>query len=482
MNKKAISIILGMALVAASGGTLWGNGNEVKALDSEKAGTSATSTTTAEKNDTATKTNLDTSVEKTSTNEDLTDKDRTSGENNGEKDNVNQESSSPEANVSNQQVTSFSDIKDTHWAKKSITAAIEKGYVSGYPGGIFKPEQAIKRDEFIKMVVTALNLPVETEGASTWYEPYVKVAKENKFYASSDFSDSDLGWNKVITRKEMARIAVRAGLGEEAKEDSKWMYLATKAGLVTGLGKGELGETKTTTRAQSVTIIERILAVKNGEKLPVDKYAVGSAELAWHGTNIFTVMPEIMVTKGEDYKGKTIEELWRQDKMTVETRDGKYKGVLDALIAIDLEDPNDPNLKLVPPVNELKWMGHGGVINYVPIEQYPISKWKKSYLLYYKGREIYNKDETKYRSDAFGPSRMLNGFSSPDMQKFSNGTLNRSTMVYHKKINDLPIQIVPKTGWEQMETIKIKLSAPNLSAAGYHSNLLLELDGPELNK
>ncbi|MBP1903705.1 hypothetical protein J2Z32_000317 [Paenibacillus turicensis] len=482
MNKKAISIILGMALVAASGGALWGNGNEVKALDSEKAGTSATSTTTVEKNEAAIKTNLDTSVEKSSTNEDMTDKDRTSGEKNGEKDNVNQESSSPESNVMNQQVTSFSDVKDTHWAKKSITAAIEKGYVSGYPGGVFKPEQAIKRDEFMKMVVTAMNLPVETEGASTWYEPFVKVAKENKLYESSDFSDSDLGWNKVITRKEMARIAVRAGLGEEAKEDSKWMYLATKAGLVTGLGKGELGETKTTTRAQSVTIIERILAVKNGEKLPVDKYAVGSAELAWHGTNIFTVMPEIMVTKEEDYKGKTIEELWRQDQMTVETKDGKYKGVLDALIAIDLEDPNDPNLKLVPPVEQLKWYNNSGVIGGVPTNTNYITKWRNSYLLYFKGREIYNKDEKSYKSDPLGPESLLFGVSTPDMEDFFKGNLNKPAIVYHKKLNDLSAFILPKSGWAQDGKLIMKLFSPNLSASGYQANILFEIDGPYAQK
>jgi hypothetical protein len=479
MNKKAISIILGMALVAASGGALWGNGNEVKALDSEKAGTSATSTTTVENNGALTKTNSDTSAEKSSNNGELTDKDRTSGEKSGEKDNVNQESSSQMSDVSTQQVTSFSDVKDTHWAKKSITAAIEKGYVSGYPGGVFKPEQAIKRDEFMKMVVTAMKLPVETEGASTWYEPFVKVAKENKLYASSDFSDSDLGWNKVITRKEMARIAVRAGLGVEAKEDSKWMYLATKAGLVTGLGKGELGETKTTTRAQSVTIIERILAVKNGEKLPVDKYAVGSAELAWHGTNIFTVMPEIMVTKEEDYKGKTIEELWRQDKMTMTSRDGLYKGALDAVIAIDLEDPNDPNLKLLPPVGELKWFNNSGVLNGVPTEINPVSKWKKSYVLYFKTKEIFNKNVEKYKSHLKGPAYNLHGLDSPDDKKWYSGSLNSPAWLWYKKYNDVAAMIVPKTGWIQNSKLMIQINVPASAGYLYQEATLLEIDGPK---
>ena len=154
MNKKAMSIILGMALVTASGGALWGNGNEVKALDSEKAVTSATKvlafeTSNKETTKVTNKENSDTTEENATTNEGGKDKEQAGGENAIEKANINQDSNSQKSGVTNQQGTSFSDVKDTHWAKKSITAAIEKGYVSGYPGGVFKPEQAIKRDELL---------------------------------------------------------------------------------------------------------------------------------------------------------------------------------------------------------------------------------------------------------------------------------------------------------------------------------------------
>lgn len=375
--------------------------------------------------------------------------------------------------------TSFTDVKIDHWAKRDIEQAIGKGYLAGYPGGLFKPDQPIKRDEFVKMVVTALGLPVET-GIGAWYEPYVKVAKENTLYATSDFADNDKEWNTNITRQEMARIAVRA-TGATTTEDDKWMYLATKAGLITGLGKGELGKDKTTTRAQSVTIIERILTVKDGGTLSVDKYAVGSAEIAWHGTNIFTVMPEIYVTDEADYAGKTIEELWRQDRMVLETKDGNYKGVLEALIAIDLEDPNDPNLKLLPPISELKWFNGSGVNNFVPDDKLPISNCKDSYLLYFKGSEIYNTDSKKYRSNFFGPPAMIKGFEPINIQDFYEGKhLNKPAIIYHKFLNDLPVKIIPKTGWVQMKNkLQIEIHAPNISAAGYKSNVLLEVKGPK---
>ncbi|MEK4511749.1 S-layer homology domain-containing protein [Paenibacillus sp. FSL K6-2524] len=378
--------------------------------------------------------------------------------------------------------TSFTDVKIDHWAKRDTEQAIGKGYVAGYPGGLFKPDQPIKRDEFVKMVVTALGLPVET-GIGAWYEPYVKIAGDNKLYDVSDFTNNDKEWNTNITRQEMARIAVRA-TGASTNEDTKWMYLATKAGLITGLGKGELGEDKTTTRAQSVTIIERILTVKDGGTLPVDKYAVGSAEIAWHGTNIFTVMPEIYVTDEADYAGKTIEELWRQDRMVVETKDGNYKGVLEALIAIDLEDPNDPNLKLLPPLSELKWFNLSGVDDGVPMEQHFVKDKLKSYLLYRKGKEIYNKDSNRYGTSPFGPSVMLGGMNAVEITDMrTKGELNMSAIVYLKKLYDLPVTIVPKMGWVQRkDRLEIEIHAPNKSAAGKQSNILLDVKGPKYDE
>ncbi|WMT42054.1 S-layer homology domain-containing protein [Paenibacillus sp. D2_2] len=171
-----------------------------------------------------------------------------------------------EQNLPSSGSVQFSDVGASHWAKAAIQTAVSKGYVSGYPGGKFKPEQAITRGEFMKMVVTALGLPTEA-AEGTWYEPYVKAAQNQSLYAAVDFANNEEQWNKDITRQEMARIAVRA-IGQATSENDKWMYLATKSGLITGLGKGVLGEDKTTTRAQSVTIIERILKVNAGETLP----------------------------------------------------------------------------------------------------------------------------------------------------------------------------------------------------------------------
>ncbi|MDR1574137.1 MAG: S-layer homology domain-containing protein, partial [Clostridiales Family XIII bacterium] len=50
---------------------------------------------------------------------------------------------------------SFSDLPDTHWAYNAIAAMSEKGIVSGYPDGAFKPSGTVTYGEFIKMAYIA---------------------------------------------------------------------------------------------------------------------------------------------------------------------------------------------------------------------------------------------------------------------------------------------------------------------------------------
>jgi len=363
----------------------------------------------------------------------------------------------------------FSDVGAGHWAKAAIQTAVSKGYVSGYPGGKFKPEQAITRGEFMKMVVTALGLPTEA-AEGTWYEPYVKAAQNKSLYAAVDFANNEEQWNKDITRQEMSRIAVRA-IGQTTSENDKWMYLATKSGLITGLGKGVLGEDKTTTRAQSVTIIERILKVNAGETLPVDKYAVSNAELAWHGTNIFTVMPEIFVSDESNLKGRTVEELWNEEMMTITSKDGKYKAQLEALIAIDMEDPNDPNWKLLPPVEELKWFD--GDYEDTSLK---ILKWPQSYLLVMKTKLIFNNDTKKYSNSV---RFSVSGFVPSDEKKFYSGELNSYAFVYHHELFDIPVRIIPKRGWLLDKEHGITFSLETPSSSAYMSQNIMKIFPPE---
>ncbi|MRN57375.1 S-layer homology domain-containing protein [Paenibacillus monticola] len=363
----------------------------------------------------------------------------------------------------------FNDVPANHWARPGIETAVHKGYINGYPGGLFKPSANISRAEFIKMIVTATGQSVEA-GSGSWYESYVTAAQNEKIYINSDFTNSSTEWNKEITRKEMARIAARAA-GLTTEDNDKWMYLATKKGLVNGLGGGQLGLDEKTTRAQSVAVIERVLTVRGGGTLPTDKYTISSAELAWHGTNIFTIMPEVFIDK----KVKdNVEDLWKKDKMIVNSKDGKYRGELEALIAIDLADPNDPNLSEIPPISKLKWNNEPSSNSAVGI---PISKWRDSYLLYFKSNVV-NEDTEHYASFHNFVSFGVIGIYNDDIQAFGNGKLNRIGSVFKDKPLDQPIIILPKTGWMHESTITFMISTPAFSSYYMVRNKLISFSGP----
>ncbi|WP_433709097.1 S-layer homology domain-containing protein [Paenibacillus illinoisensis] len=171
-------------------------------------------------------------------------------------------------------VATFKDIKG-HWAESSILTAIKQGIVSGYPDGLFHPDNKVTRAEFLKLILVSSGYEVGTTNGGTWYSLYVTSAKANNLYNESDFPSSD--WSKPMTRLEMVHVAVRA-IGKTAASDKEFIYIAVKNGLISGVGNGKLDPDGTTTRAQALTVIDRINKVRNGETLKVDGVALANAE------------------------------------------------------------------------------------------------------------------------------------------------------------------------------------------------------------
>ncbi|MFD0678459.1 MULTISPECIES: S-layer homology domain-containing protein [unclassified Paenibacillus] len=250
-------------------------------------------------------------------------------------------------------VEKFKDITE-HWAESNINQALKKGYVSGYPDGSFLPNNNVTRAEFVKMTVSALDLKVGTASGS-WYTPYVDSAQAAGIYQDGDFGDSD--WNKPMTREEMSKVAVRA-LGISSVQDKQWMYLAATDGIISGTAPGEISPEGKTTRAQAITVIGRVLSAEEGKKLVVDKYAVAAAEMYWHKTNIFTVAKELF-NGPQNMNNNVGINSWKLSNLTVEAPDGHVKGVVESITAIDWNDPNDPNRKLLPSKDKLVWIVGG---------------------------------------------------------------------------------------------------------------------------
>ncbi|OFW31946.1 MAG: hypothetical protein A2074_04250 [Candidatus Aquicultor primus] len=79
---------------------------------------------------------------------------------------------------------SFKDVPASHWAYSYIETAKARGVISGYPGGVFKPGNNIKRAEICAMVVRSQAYPVDNSGtgfsdidSSHWAYDVVMTAK-----------------------------------------------------------------------------------------------------------------------------------------------------------------------------------------------------------------------------------------------------------------------------------------------------------------
>ena len=80
----------------------------------------------------------------------------------------------------------FSDIQG-HWAEETITKWKDKGIISGYPDGTFKPDNPVTRAELAKILTTAFDLEDMNENKLTentysdvdvnaWYWKYIQCA------------------------------------------------------------------------------------------------------------------------------------------------------------------------------------------------------------------------------------------------------------------------------------------------------------------
>jgi hypothetical protein len=378
-------------------------------------------------------------------------------------------------------VTTFSDVKAGYWAKAQIEEAVRKGYVSGFPDGTFKPEQKVSRAEFIRMLVDALKLP-HVEQGTPWYQPYVAAVIETGIHRESDFKTE---YDQPLTRLEMVRLAVRASNADldaspNAKDDMWLVFRGTETGILAGVGAGKLDLQGTSTRAQAVAIIERILSVKAGKKLAVDKYAMSAAELAWHRTNVFTVMPEYFRTQFPDEVERGVDpiENWDVSKMTVTTKDGLYKGTMDQIVAIDLSDPKDPNRYLLGDISKLKWYAGGPIRNGVA-EGYPVKDQPNSYIIYFDGHLDYNKDKKKYYDQM--PEFGVLGENPKDSEEldYYNGKLNLVSRVFLKAFSDFPAVIVPKSTTVQFNDLAVLIFTPSYNGVVGQDNRIVRVAGPQ---
>ena len=171
----------------------------------------------------------------------------------------------------------FSDISNDHWAYSEIKYLVDSGIMSGVSEGVIEPQRTIRREEFIKLLVSAMG--IETGGndaeftdveSGSWYAPYIAAAKESGIL--NGYADGRAGIGEEISREDMAVMIYRAAelIGEKSENQFtdhekisdyavEAVYTLQKNGVINGMGDGSFASKAKATRAETACMIYKTL-------------------------------------------------------------------------------------------------------------------------------------------------------------------------------------------------------------------------------
>lgn len=180
--------------------------------------------------------------------------------------------------------TVFSDLSN-HWSEKMVMELYDDGLVKGVSDGIFAPDMAVTRAEFIAMTVRALGLE-ETSGGSyfvdsntdKWYNGALNAALESGLLDIEIIENNRIKPEQEITREEAAAIAAKAcevKLGgnviienisgfddaQEVSEHFRDYFGITVAHQIIVGNENKLYPKQAVTRAEAAVMIHRLLQV-----------------------------------------------------------------------------------------------------------------------------------------------------------------------------------------------------------------------------
>lgn len=168
----------------------------------------------------------------------------------------------------------FSDVSDNQWFYNSVTKMTEEGIFKGYPDGTFKPDNTVTYGEFIKMFIVAVTgEDVGNSSSGNWAKNYYDKGIELGLYTEYDIPEYKL--SDGIARKHMS-ILISNNFKETDIENYNlikerindldlgrpYQHQIIKAyglGVITGYPGGEFKPNGTLTRAESATVISRLL-------------------------------------------------------------------------------------------------------------------------------------------------------------------------------------------------------------------------------
>ncbi len=116
-------------------------------------------------------------------------------------------------------VVTFRDVPASYWGLQAIQAAYQKGYMSGYPDGTFRPDQQMPRVQVLVSLVSGLGLPNADPGVLSFFQDANQIpawasgavaAATNKQLVINYPQVNQLNPKREATRAEVAAFIYQA--------------------------------------------------------------------------------------------------------------------------------------------------------------------------------------------------------------------------------------------------------------------------------
>ena len=198
---------------------------------------------------------------------------------------VDKPAENPDNNNSGSSEFRFNDVPESSWAYSYIMSLYKDNIISGSGNGNFEPERSILREEFLKLLLSAMDIKYDDAKGNIftdvndndWFAPV--IAKAYEIGLINGLPDGSFGAGQTITRQDMAVLAKRmcdindVKLTENSKAaladfDSVSDYAKESvqaladAGIICGDENGRFAPEGTALREQAAKIIYQLRALK----------------------------------------------------------------------------------------------------------------------------------------------------------------------------------------------------------------------------
>jgi hypothetical protein len=214
----------------------------------------------------------------------------------------------------------FVDVRSNYWAASAIQEAYTTGFLAGYPGNVFNPEQNIPREQVLVSLANGLDLTADsaTEGVLSYYSDVASISGYARAPIAAATEDRlvvnyptvrNLRPTQTATRAEVAAFIYQALVSQGTAQSITSQYIVSPTPVAQDFRipsgttlpvryeQERILVTQNETVPLTLTVAANITTADGRVLIPVNSQVVGELRPASNGTQF--VAQELVLANGQ---------------------------------------------------------------------------------------------------------------------------------------------------------------------------------------